>query len=492
MSQLQDQLDEILRQKQTYLKPENLRQGITAYGIEGQMTSENMWLPKYASEGNYYLLSFVNNDGNFDVNTICGYGGFRLVKFNSDDKWYLFDVRMNKPKQITNDIPNTTDYSNYLLGYNDTDVYIIHAKPTINGFKIYKINISTGEVEEKLSITGSNNALVTPILNSMERMITKDFVFATYGGSYKGYLYKYDIDSNSLITLKTFTGWADGGFSDGYSGNVQIIGNLIYFIGGDSDKTLIQYDLSSNNSKSWGMDDIGPKSECIRGMSNDGNYIFIDDKAYNWDKDGGIGAEMFTTPFTDTNSLHRINWLSNTLCVYNGTKRLYSYNEETHEFVELVNQDLYYPQVSTTYKDVIVGYEFLGNNYYFNTGHSIITDADIIEGHYARDQYNQTVQGSMPELGEVVISPSIEQQTMSAGHVKSITVKPVTYEIDSDIKPENIRYGVNILGIAGTLEQDVAESVMSQEEYQACLSVANNILGEQSTETTTGLEEVLE
>ena len=97
MSRLQENLDEILRQKQTYLKPENLRQGITAYGIEGQMTSENMWLPQYAPEGDYYILSFVNLDGNSNVEKIVGYDGYRIVKFYNDTRWYIFDFRMNKP-----------------------------------------------------------------------------------------------------------------------------------------------------------------------------------------------------------------------------------------------------------------------------------------------------------------------------------------------------------------------------------------------------------
>ena len=67
MSRLQDNLDEILRQKLLNVLPENIRQGISLYGVDGEMTTENMWQPIYTEEGSYYILSFVNPDGNFNV-----------------------------------------------------------------------------------------------------------------------------------------------------------------------------------------------------------------------------------------------------------------------------------------------------------------------------------------------------------------------------------------------------------------------------------------
>ena len=58
MSKLQEKLDEINRQKKTYIKPENLRQGITAFGVEGAMTTENMWQPIYS---NQTFTDYYNN-----------------------------------------------------------------------------------------------------------------------------------------------------------------------------------------------------------------------------------------------------------------------------------------------------------------------------------------------------------------------------------------------------------------------------------------------
>ena len=66
------------------------------------------------------------------------------------------------------------------------------------------------------------------------------------------------------------------------------------------------------------------------------------------------------------------------------------------------------------------------------------------------------VTGNVTELnGETLsISPTTSQQSFSpvAPHngYTSVTVDAVTSSIDSDIKPENIREGVNILGVTGT------------------------------------------
>lgn len=59
-------------------------------------------------------------------------------------------------------------------------------------------------------------------------------------------------------------------------------------------------------------------------------------------------------------------------------------------------------------------------------------------------------------LEERAIVPTTEQQTItpeapSIG-ISKVTVSPVTAQIDSDIQPENIKQGVNILGVDGTLK----------------------------------------
>lgn len=52
-----------------------------------------------------------------------------------------------------------------------------------------------------------------------------------------------------------------------------------------------------------------------------------------------------------------------------------------------------------------------------------------------------------------VVEPSTNEQVITADsgyELASVTIKPVTAEIDSDIQPENIRDGVSVIGVVGT------------------------------------------
>lgn len=68
------------------------------------------------------------------------------------------------------------------------------------------------------------------------------------------------------------------------------------------------------------------------------------------------------------------------------------------------------------------------------------------------------VEGTLIELQgeEKVIEPSIEEQVITPSEGKNgitqATVNPVTSAIDTNILPENIKSGVSILGVEGTME----------------------------------------
>jgi hypothetical protein len=493
MSRLQENLDEILRQKQTYLKPENIRQGITAYGVEGAMTSENMWVPLYSGEGSYYIMSFVNLEGNNQVEKIIGYDGYRIVKFYNDTRYYLFDTRMNKPKQLCNSVPIDTKH---LLGYTDEAVYLLPSLDSApSTFTIHKYTLATDEWSD--ITVSSTSGYGIPDGNT--RCYVKNFYMlfgkcADYGNPIGGLKF-FNTETETLNNLNfttsksTYFGyWYAASSSyygkNGASGNLWFSGDYIIWDGrswANSDMYITSYNTSTGATKqlSGAYADIGK----LYGFSPSGNHAFLGNEVYNFDINIGLGSkvENVNTGLPDIASIsygtmvYPLIWLSNTTCML--ADKLYQYDENTMTFTKMVDQSLYYPQVSTTFKEIITGYTFLGKKYYFNIGNPIIKSDKIVQGSIARDQYNQIVQGTMPNNGQLTYTPSTSIQTIPSGYTSGGTILPVTNEIDADIKPENIRYGVNILGVAGTLEQDAAESVMSQEEYDACMTVANNILG---------------
>lgn len=67
-----------------------------------------------------------------------------------------------------------------------------------------------------------------------------------------------------------------------------------------------------------------------------------------------------------------------------------------------------------------------------------------------------------PLLTDLEVTPSEEVQTFnhegSYGY-DNVVVKGITSEVDSNIQPENIKNGVTILGVTGTLQEGSSASV---------------------------------
>lgn len=73
---------------------------------------------------------------------------------------------------------------------------------------------------------------------------------------------------------------------------------------------------------------------------------------------------------------------------------------------------------------------------------------------------NPTVALNPPtELQDKIIAPTTSQQVVTADDsydgLNQVTVEAVTASIDSDIKAENIKSGVSILGVTGTLAEGI-------------------------------------
>lgn len=70
-----------------------------------------------------------------------------------------------------------------------------------------------------------------------------------------------------------------------------------------------------------------------------------------------------------------------------------------------------------------------------------------------------------PELEELTVTPGIEEQKYK-GAYGEVNIQGVTSDIDEDIKPENIKAGVNILGVNGGYEGiDTSDDSYDELEY---------------------------
>lgn len=99
-----------------------------------------------------------------------------------------------------------------------------------------------------------------------------------------------------------------------------------------------------------------------------------------------------------------------------------------------------------------------------NIGNAIRTKTGSTSKYKPSEMANaiSSIKGQEPKLQQKSVVPTTTSQTIKADSsydgLSSVSVGAVTSAIDSDIKSENIKKGVSILGVNGTLEEGVIPS----------------------------------
>ena len=82
----------------------------------------------------------------------------------------------------------------------------------------------------------------------------------------------------------------------------------------------------------------------------------------------------------------------------------------------------------------------------------------------------KNISGGEPILEDLEVSPTTSEQVITAHQgydgINQITIAPVTNLIDDDIRPENIKKGVEILGVTGNIEDKPAEPVLQNKTVE--------------------------
>lgn len=463
-NELQTILNDIKDQKDNYLKPENIVEGVELLGVKG-----NLKLPKpIYNTTSYRTLTIPSPDTSkyTQIYMLYSLGDYIIVSWKTSSygsNYYLYR-KVNNQYELLGDtkIGSPTSYATnaVICSYNDNYVYIAQGQRNSKNYTLATFNIVNKSVTSK-SVSTS--------------FYTSNFVWSDINGYFmsarisSGYLYKLNGTSSSpsTTTLNSFP-------------NCEYVYNKMLRIFGYSSTAITK--LSFDNGTPIQTSATAPKN--IKGVNYYGNKIFLADGIYQLSEQLTIGEKLNDINITKS-KIYPLNDKYYMSSASSNKVVLYEFDEDTNLFkeVETISSTCAnggYETSATlfglnyiydfTQGDTLLGYEIDNQNVYLNTLRQISTDS-ILSGYSAYNFSGNPIVGTMPNNGELTYNPSIANQSIPKGYTDGGTILGVTNEIDSNIQPENIKKDVVILNVTGTYE-----GIMTQEDYDTCEQIADEIL----------------
>lgn len=223
------------------------------------------------------------------------------------------------------------------------------------------------------------------------------------------------------------------------TGNLQCLWNDNYYFYNNSlkritDNTVVkeytEFTVNTSNTILWTYDD----------------YLFAINYDYSVNKGKLSCFKINTTSFDLTLEFQKdVSYYNSDLCYsYIGSVMSPSSQQNLYYFDE-INKGYEFQIEETSVPSTI---ELNGYNLY-NSYDINLNPNEVLNGKEFIN-YSGRLIGTMPNQGEVTVTPTTAEQIKDAGYYSKITVPAVTAAIDANIVAENIKQGVTILGVTGT------------------------------------------
>ena len=278
-NELQQVLDDILDDKTTNLKPENLRQGITCLEVEG---TADVPTPIYDISDwvSINIPELSSMDGSISRAVACY--PYILIDYHVSSRVvnsYIYIVK------IDNGVPEILHtengyFSNYtsssLCGYDDNYLYFYLGES--NSCAIKKLDLNTKEVSDTSGIIQLNYKYNYPYIIE-NCLILKPYIYRS--GSYPAKVYKISNNGDTVETLYTF--------SNGILENVRMLTNNIFW---DSSNKKIYKITEEDGTVSVSSSPSSLSIGTLYGINSYCTKIFADDGIYNLSSTFSLGEKI--------------------------------------------------------------------------------------------------------------------------------------------------------------------------------------------------------
>ena len=448
-NELQETLDSILDDKETNLKPENLRSGVSLLGVQGTL-KESSVDPLYATTDYTTRTYTLNlNEVGEEIQLYDNY----VIIHTSENKFKLFSKSDTTTPLNTYDIDSRV----FILGIWDNKLYL-YLSSTGNAY--YTIDLTTYELQQH----NIENTLST---SGADLVVNYPYDIVSYLNLSRLYVYKFEPD----------VGFTKLNGDDYIVGGHICIGKDMYIYGGKLESRL------------WVINSDGSKSQYTVTDTYNNLYLsginYLKTKAFVFSIDESAGYHLYVYSLNDDLSIQSrlseididlgfskgkqpifqcLNSKYYYIYIDNNNRHILEFNEETNQFtivntnnnLTLLNGTVYIDGTSQVL-DFEEGNTEIGimynNEQYLTRGNYVgYTNNTLLTGHTMYDIAHEIVSGTMANNGDVEINATTSEQIKDQGYYNSLKINPVTSDIDENIKPENIKKDVSILGVTGSLE----------------------------------------
>lgn len=453
-------LQNIKEDRNTNLKPENLKAGITCLGVTGtleQNTGSDVE-PIYVTSN--YTVKTIPVDLNEEVDSISTYEQY-VVVHTTLNKLKVYDKsNLTQPLMSLDDVGLPYQQFMYVFDKVDDKLYISFGDDGTaeQGYWIADLtsnNITKGTYTNILDGTQDNDVHIDRL---------NHLVHYKYG-RYNNYFYIYSYDA-----IQGFTQLADV-----YNHFGSYIGNNVY----ENSKNII---IINNNgsysdynvvSSSMNYDVSGlnyTKTKAFVYSYDDYKSLYVYSLNDDYSLNELLGTIELSFEFTNGRPIFQCLNSNYYYLSYNENNYILKFDEDTNQFsIVVTNEKLYVrnslPIIQNNNQyidfqqgDTEIGILYNGNQYLTRDKYTGYTNSDLLTGNTMYDIAHQIVAGTMSNNGDVVITPTTQEQTKDKGYYNSLKINAVTSDIDSNIVPENIKSGVSVLGVEGTLDGGIDTS----------------------------------